>query len=240
MTDESARAARTWAVRALSCVLVLALGGCLGASGDPDTETRPEDGSAVRASQPAGGPTDDSRSGGTSSRTARDPVPVRRADDAPAPAPPGPVRVEIPALDIDMPVRPVGVDDEGRMGLPDSADVAGWYRFGPAPASSGGATVVAAHVDDPDSVGPFARLADAGANTTIQVTTSDGTRYTYTAEQARAEAKSDVPFDELFDRSGPPRLVLVTCGGEWDPEKRSYSDNSVLTAALTDDRHTDR
>jgi hypothetical protein len=157
-------------------------------------------------------------------------VPVRPARDVPPSAPPGPTRVEIPALGVDVQVRAVGVDAQGRMGLPQSADVAGWYRFGAAPASTTGATVVAAHVDDEDSVGPFARLTDAEPGTVVRVRTADGTSHNYTVERTEATDKADVSADSLFDRSGRPRLVLVTCGGEWDADARSYTDNVVVTA----------
>jgi hypothetical protein len=39
-----------------------------------------------------------------------------------------------------------------------------------------------------------------------------------------------VPLDALFQRTGPPRLVLLTCGGEFQPELRSYADNVVVVA----------
>jgi sortase (surface protein transpeptidase) len=157
-------------------------------------------------------------------------VPVRPARDAPPPIPPAPTRVEIPALGIDVRVRAVGVDEQGRMGLPESADVAGWYRYGAAPADATGATVVAAHVDDADSVGPFARLATAEPGDTVRVRTADGTAFTYTVESTEATAKAALSADRLFDRSGRPRLVLVTCGGAWDARARSYTDNVVVTA----------
>ena len=37
-------------------------------------------------------------------------------------------------------------------------------------------------------------------------------------------------WDGAFDRAGPPRLTLVTCGGEFDDENRRYLSNFVLTA----------
>jgi len=37
-----------------------------------------------------------------------------------------------------------------------------------------------------------------------------------------------------IDRTGAPRLVLVTCGGAWDPERRSYTENVVVTAERSD------
>lgn len=41
--------------------------------------------------------------------------------------------------------------------------------------------------------------------------------------------KSELP-EELFSRSGRHRIALVTCGGEFDPDVRSYRDNVVVLA----------
>ena len=63
-----------------------------------------------------------------------------------------------------MPVDPVGVQDDGDMQIPEDANRAGWYRFGPAPADAQGATVLAAHVDSRlTGVGQFSRLRKLGA-----------------------------------------------------------------------------
>lgn len=220
----TAQAARTGAACAGVVSLALALAGCsvAGATAVADAGPAP-------APMTADGPALDRRAEPRGPAVARQ-VPVRPALDAPAPPPPGPVRVEVPALGIDVPVEPTGVDDAGRMALPDSADVAGWYRFGPAPRSPSGAIVVAAHVDDADSVGPFARLAGADAGTAVRVTTADGAAQAYRVTEVRSEAKHALSSDALFDRSGNPRLVLVTCGGDWDPEAASYTDNVVVTA----------
>lgn len=252
----AAQTVRTWAACAAVVGLALALGGS-SADGAARTDaarvptpspaaagaTTP---SAAAASMPASIPTAMPTAMPTATPPTRAPdrapaaaapaapvgrrVPVRPARDAPAPPPPGPVRVELPALGIDMPVEPTGVDDTGRMALPDSADVAGWYRFGPAPLSPSGAAVVAAHVDDSDSVGPFARLVEADAGTAVLVTTADGSAHTYRVTEVRAQAKDALSSDALFDRSGGPRLVLVTCGGDWNPEAGSYTDNVMVTA----------
>ena len=74
-----------------------------------------------------------------------------------------------------MAVDPVGVRDDGEMEIPEDADRAGWYRFGPAPADPAGATVVAAHVDSVQTgIGQFARLRDVAVGAAVTVTTADG------------------------------------------------------------------
>ena len=42
--------------------------------------------------------------------------------------------------------------------------------------------------------------------------------------------KQRLPTERLFARDGPPRLVLITCGGPFDAELRSYRDNLVVLA----------
>ena len=42
--------------------------------------------------------------------------------------------------------------------------------------------------------------------------------------------KQVLPLDRLFARTGPPRLTLITCGGPFLPEFRSYRDNVVVVA----------
>lgn len=210
--------------------LVLLVGGCSPAPSDPPAAGSPD----PAAGAPARPPVPGEESGGTgaaaSGAAALPDVPVRPARDVPAPAPPAPVRVVVADLGIDMPVEPEGVDDQGRMALPGDALTAGWYRHGPAPASAAGATVVAAHVDDPVRVGPFAALRDVAVGTGVEVVDAAGTPHRYTVTEVRSIPKSELPAGAVFDRTGDPRLVLVTCGGRWDPGQRSYTENVVVTA----------
>ena len=145
--------------------------------------------------------------------------------------PPAPTRIEIADLGIDVAVQPVGLDEQGRMGLFDDPSIAAWYQWGPAPASTVGSTVIAAHVDSLEyDLLPFARLKDAGAGTQIFVTDAAGTRHPYVVQSVSVIEKADVDWVAAFDRAGPRRLTLVTCGGEFDNENRRYLSNLVLTA----------
>ncbi|MBO3102448.1 class F sortase [Cellulomonas fengjieae] len=161
-------------------------------------------------------------------------VPVRDATlgaHEPAPAAPAPVRLAVPDVGIDMAVDPVGVRDDGEMEIPEDANRAGWYRFGPAPADRAGATVVAAHVDSVQTgIGQFARLLDVAVGATVTVTTADGVAHEYRVVTVEKVPKDGAPVDQWFDRSGAPRLVLVTCGGTFRRDIGHYTDNVVVTA----------
>jgi hypothetical protein len=45
----------------------------------------------------------------------------------------------------------------------------------------------------------------------------------------RLYPKKDLPLD-VYSQTGPPRLVVVTCGGPFDTATRHYDDNVILTA----------
>ena len=54
-------------------------------------------------------------------------------------------------------------------------------------------------------------------------------RLTYVVQAVRSYPKAALPV-EVFDRSGAPRLVLITCGGSFDRRTRHYADNIVAYA----------
>jgi len=170
-------------------------------------------------------------SAGPTPRPAPPAVPIQGTDLAPAAEVMPPVRIAIPDARIDIAVAPVGVLDTGVMELPAQVDVAGWYRFGPGPASAAGATVLAAHVDSLRyGRGPFSRLKELGVGATVTVTTADGAAHAYTITSNERVSKQEIPLDAVFDQAGAPRLVLITCGGQFDQGTGHYLDNILVTA----------
>ena len=89
----------------------------------------------------------------------------------------------------------------------------------------------AAHVDSRlTGIGPFSRLRDVPSGAPVAVTDADGTVHRYRVTDVESIDKDSAPLDVWFARSGPPRLVLVTCGGTWQEDVGHYSDNVVVTA----------
>ncbi|CAL4859973.1 class F sortase [Microbacterium sp. MM2322] len=158
-------------------------------------------------------------------------VPVAPATPQAVVRAPAPDRLAVASLDVDMPVEPVGVKDSGEMQIPERPSVAGWYRFGMAPADAQGTTVIAAHVDDREyGIGPLARLRDAREGDVVTVTDAEGAVTEYVTESVTYIPRAELPVDELFAREGPRMLAVITCGGDFDQRTRTYSDNVVLIA----------
>jgi sortase (surface protein transpeptidase) len=143
---------------------------------------------------------------------------------------PAPIRLAVPALGVDTTVDPVGVAPDGQMEIPEDVDRVGWYRFGPAPGEDGSA-VLAGHVDDAEQgLGVLATLRRASVGDEVRVTDDEGTTTRWRVVSREVISKQALPLENLFRRDGPPRLTLITCGGPFLPEYRSYRDNVIVVA----------
>jgi hypothetical protein len=174
-------------------------------------------------------------SGPSAGSTAVPRVPVR--DGAlPAVVTDAPVRLRIPALDLDAAVDAVGIDAAtGDFAVPPGVDRVGWYRFGPGLAARTGSIVVAGHVDSAaEGAGAFFRLNTVEAGDLVTLTGPGGRNRTFTVTARERHRKTAVPLGRYFARDGGVRLTLITCGGPFDTESRHYQDNVVVTAVPVD------
>lgn len=159
------------------------------------------------------------------------PVADARLGAIPVPTTLAPVRIAVDGLPVDMTVEPVGVAEDGTMELVPDTDVAGWYRFGPGLGEGDGTIVIAAHVDSlAYGLGPFVELKRAEPGQTIRLTGADGAERVFSVETVETTEKTAVDLSAVFAEDGPPRLVLITCGGDFDDDSRRYLSNVVVTA----------
>lgn len=149
--------------------------------------------------------------------------PVQQAQSAPR-------RMLVPRLDLEMPVVATGVREGGQMDLPEKPSEIGWYRYGSRPGDGTGSAVLAGHVDSRRyGVGPLAKLRKLREGDRVVIQSEGGTQ-AYEVRQVVQISKRAVPLDEVFVRSGPASLRIVTCGGPYDRSRGGYRDNLVVTA----------
>ncbi len=137
--------------------------------------------------------------------------------------------IQISSIDVaQIPIRPIGLQPDGQLEIPDETEI-GWYRHG-ATAGQAGATVLAAHVSWNDTTGPFARLGTVEPGDQIELRLDDGSVRHYEVVERNMFGKLALPKERIWRRTGPEELVLITCGGSFNPELRSYRENIVVFA----------
>jgi Sortase domain len=142
-----------------------------------------------------------------------------------------PVQLIIPDIGLAAPLDRLGLDPAGGMEVPADFQRAGWYARGPSPGQLGPA-VLAGHVDSRTGPAVFARLRELGPGDAVQVELADGTRADFVVEGSARYPKATFPTVAVFGPVPYAALRLVTCDGVFDPTRRSYHDNLVVTARL--------
>jgi hypothetical protein len=145
-------------------------------------------------------------------------------DQPPMPAvlPVGADSVQIPSLHVRADAVPESVRS-GALGVPGNPDEVGWWM------PSTGELVLDGHVDMA-GFGPGAlfSLSSVRPGAAVIVRTAGGTEH-WRVDGVRTYQKGHVPA-QLFAGTGP-RLVIITCGGPFDPATHHYDDNVVMYAS---------
>ncbi len=126
-----------------------------------------------------------------------------------------------------VPVATVG----NELVVPEDGAKVGWWDGSSYVGDPFGSTVIAGHVDTLDGgLGFFFRLWNIKAGERV-ILTAGRLRQAYAITAVRELPRSDlVEDDEVFDIGGPPRLVLITCAGEFRPDRGGYSRNLIVVA----------
>lgn len=168
------------------------------------------------------------------------------SEPAPAPTParvghaaPSQVHAERPlavtlASDTTMRIRVSATATTGDLAIPANINQAGWWDGGSKLGDPYGAIVVAAHVDSfSQGIGRFAELLSMHPGDVIRLDSAD-LGQSYRVVSAKLVPKASISSTSaLFSASGQPRLVLITCGGQFDPSLGGYQSNVIVIAEPT-------
>jgi hypothetical protein len=142
-----------------------------------------------------------------------------------------PVRIRIPAIGVDSGLMALGLQSDGSLEVPPEGFPAGWYTEAPTPGELGPA-IIAGHVDWNGSPGVFFALRDLARGAEVTVAREDGRTALFRVTSVEQFPKGAFPTDAVYADIDHAGLRLITCGGHFDRQARSYSDNIVVFAAL--------
>jgi hypothetical protein len=144
-----------------------------------------------------------------------------------------PHRIVIPAIAVDADVIDLGLQPDGSMEVPTDFSQTGWFTPGPRPGRVG-PSVIAGHVDSRSGPAVFFRLAELSPGDLIEVHSEQGEVVTFAVRELEQHPKDAFPTDAVYGPTSGPELRLITCGGDFDSDLRSYRDNVIVFAERLD------
>ena len=142
-----------------------------------------------------------------------------------------PVRLQIPTIRVDSELIDLGLQTDGTLEVPSSGFPAGWYTGAPTPGELGPA-IIAGHVDWGGQPGVFFDLRELSRDDEIAITRMDGSTARFRVTHVEHFAKDAFPTQAVYGDLDHAGLRLITCGGSFDRQMRSYDDNLVVFAEL--------
>lgn len=144
-----------------------------------------------------------------------------------------PVRLQVPAIGVDSDLMELGLLGDGTLEVPPTGFPAGWFTGAPTPGELGPA-VIAGHVDWAGEPGVFFDLDKLAAGDEITVARADGSTARFRVDRVERFAKDAFPTALVYGDIDHAGLRLITCGGDFDRQARSYEDNVVAFATLVE------
>ncbi len=156
-------------------------------------------------------------------------LPVGKVDSAL-----NPVRLIIPAIDINAPVEDVGTQANADLATPTQnpwQDV-GWYNLGPHPGERGSA-VIDGHLDRPGGFpAVFWNLRDLHVGDEVLVKNASGKTLRFQVTRIELYEPQNAPIQDIFGNWGGTFLNLITCAGDWIPSQHQTNLRLVVYTSL--------
>ncbi|WP_210576782.1 class F sortase [Streptomyces sp. GESEQ-4] len=147
-----------------------------------------------------------------------------------------PQRIDIPDLGVQAPVVARGLDAHGAVDAPplDQSGVVGWYAGGAKPGAAGAALMVG-HADTETRPAVFHKISSLQPGAKVRVIRDDGKIAEFTVDDIQVVTRDLFDAHQAYGphHPGRPELRLITCGGTFDRQSRSYTANVIVSAYLT-------
>jgi sortase (surface protein transpeptidase) len=141
-----------------------------------------------------------------------------------------PTHLSIPSIGVDAPVEQVGLTADRAVESPSQWMDAAWYKLGYQPGADGNAAIIG-HLDSTTGPAVFWRVGQLQPG--AQVRLDDGaTTLTFLVEGVTSCPADQCPMQQIYGASSVPRLNLITCAGDWNPQVQSYSERLVVYTVL--------
>ncbi len=165
-------------------------------------------------------------------KTFSSPAPTRAATGIKPLSRSVPTHITVPSVGIDASVTTVGRDSQGSIQMPPLFDwTTGWYKYSPTPGETGPAIIVG-HVDTYKGISVFWHLREVKKGDIINISRADGSKVKFKVTALKQFSQADFPTQQVYGNLKYPGLRLITCGGAFDKQTASYTQNTVVYAFM--------
>jgi LPXTG-site transpeptidase (sortase) family protein len=141
-----------------------------------------------------------------------------------------PVRLAIPAINVDAAIEDVGLTPQGAMGVPTGPTSTAWFDLGPRPGENGSA-VIAGHEGWKDDIAAvFDNLYQLKIGDKIYVGNNQNATTTFMVREIQTYGQNGDASDVFSSNDRKAHLNLITCEGTWNAAEKSYSSRLVVFA----------
>ncbi|MFA6519579.1 MAG: class F sortase [Candidatus Paceibacterota bacterium] len=139
-----------------------------------------------------------------------------------------PVRLKIPAIQVDAAIEHLGLAPDGAMDTPKGPSDVAWFDKGTLPGENGSA-VIAGHFGWKDNIpAVFDNLSTLRKGDKLYVENDKGELTTFVVRESRLFGENGNAAEVFNSSDGKAHLNLITCEGVWNKETKSYSERLVV------------
>lgn len=142
-----------------------------------------------------------------------------------------PVTLEIPSINLETEIQPVGLLENGQMGVPDDFDKVGWFEPGFMPGQIGNAAI-AGHLDHYTGPAVFFYLKELKQGDRIYVKDKEDKKLTFIVTSVESFKTAESPLHRIFGDADKAHLNLITCAGTFNKKTQESSHRLVVFSEL--------
>jgi sortase (surface protein transpeptidase) len=142
------------------------------------------------------------------------------------------MRIVIPKIGVNAPVRALGLNADGSLQVPTDFSTVGWWSGGAYPGDLGPA-VYDGHVSSTSGPAVFARLDELAPGDRIEISSPTGGLVTFKVTSSQQVAKSSFPTAAVYGWTPDPQIRLITCGGQFNTSTGHFYDNLIVYGVLS-------
>lgn len=146
-----------------------------------------------------------------------------------------PILLEIPAINLEAEVVPVGIQEDGEMEAPEEFDKVGFFQPGVKPGNKGNA-VIAGHLDHYTGPAIFFYIKDLEEGDHVYVTDETGAKLTFQVTEVASYKTNESPLEKIFGDADQHHLNLITCAGTFNRKTQRSSHRLVVFTELIEEQ----